>query len=238
MADHVEAPPLITLDYLQTNLNRKFPKRVKAYVQIVNLLRSYFKSLPHNKHNLQVLDLGAGLGDLSQLIYDLGEEIPQKLKVIAVENSIDMLDKLDERFEGQNTVVVHENNLREEGCLEPHRLVVPCQSDVIVSMLLTSFVGQTYIQNLFQEVYDNLNTGGAFVLVDEMPTLLNKLNSIIRDANPSNNLNEIYTEEHGYQGTQVVLPIEMYLQTLQAVGFRQIETFYNNNKLRGLLCLK
>lgn len=238
MAENVEHPEELDYDYLSNHLYRGFEQRAEVNRNIVEVVTSYYSTLPKipKPDLVQTLDLGAGIGDLSEMLYDIHLFEKGKHRVIAVEDAPTMLCVLDNRYEDKGTVTVHENNLTERGCLEPHRLVVPAQSNVIVSCFLTSFIGQPNVQNLFQEVYDNLLKGGMFVVVDEMPTMLNNMNNILRYANID--LSQVYNEPLGYKGVYVKLPIEMYLQTLKAVGFNQIEMFYKNGTIAGLICLK
>ncbi len=225
---------------LDLKLVKDIPNHYMITDQVVNLVRGYLTtqhSYVGADTTLRILDLGAGSGMLAEKLAK--HLVPDwDLSITAVENSVPLLKVLDDRFADSKVVSVSEVNLIERECLSIRQMTIPKSSDVITSIFLTSFLGQLNTQNLFQEVYDNLNKGGMFILVDEMPTMSTKLNEIIRSGFDKADIKSAFANTLGYEGSLVVLPIEFYITHLQAVGFKQIATFYHHNRITGMYCIK
>jgi len=96
------------------------------------------------------------------------------------------------------------------------------QSDLVLANWTLHFVEER--KQYIQDVYDNLNRDGVFILTDKTPqseTVKNLYYDFKRSKGVSDEY--IYEKEKKLQGYMNLLPVQWYLDTLREVGFSDIQ---------------
>ena len=121
------------------------------YEKWAELLTSLLKAYGDDVKD--VIDLGCGTGTLTCLLNDRG------FSMMGVDYSADMLSvAMDKSFEAGKDIMYINQDMRELELLEKADAVI-CVCDSINYLLLDED-----ILNTFKRVYDNLKTGGLFIL--------------------------------------------------------------------------
>jgi len=97
---------------------------------------------------------------------------------------------------------------------------IPC--DFVMANWTLHFVDER--KKYIQEVYNNLNNGGVFVLSDKTPQS-DIVKEMYYDFKRSHGVSDeyIYEKEKKLQGYMNLLPVQWYLDTLKEVGFSDIQ---------------
>jgi SAM-dependent methyltransferase len=94
--------------------------------------------------------------------------------------------------------------------------------DFVMANWTLHFVNER--KKYIQDVYDNLNSGGVFVLTDKTPQS-DIIKEMYYDFKRSHGVTDeyIYEKEKKLQGYMNLLPVQWYLDTLKEVGFSDIQ---------------
>lgn len=115
---------------------------------------------------------------------------------------------------------------------------------VILSCLTLQFIPIEYRQGIIESVYNSLNDGGAFILVEKVlgnsAEIGELFSSIYYDMKRENQ----YTEEQiagkrkSLEGVLCPLTEEMNISMLKMAGFRKIDTFWKHLNFCGIIAIK
>ena len=114
----------------------------------------------------------------------------------------------------------------------------------IVMMLVLQFIKEKDKQTALQNIYNSLNKGGAFILVDKVKTSVldihDMYNDLYYDFKRENGLTdtEIIDKNVSLRGVQKCLTVEENIQLLKEVGFNKIDIFYKNFNFVGIVAIK
>lgn len=95
-------------------------------------------------------------------------------------------------------------------------------ADFIMANWTLHFVDER--KKYIEDVFDNLNAGGVFVLSDKTPQS-DIIKEMYYDFKRSNGISDeyIYEKEKKLQGYMNLLPIDWYLDTLKEIGFNNVQ---------------
>ena len=122
--------------------------------------------------------------------------------------------------------------------------VPPVESSLILSILTIQFTPIEYRQKIIKSIYDNLEDGGAFILVEKLLGSSFDIDSVL--------VKEYYTikAEHKYTNEQiqnkrkslegVLVPVteKWNMDLLRGAGFKKIECFWRYLNFAGYLAVK
>jgi SAM-dependent methyltransferase len=110
-------------------------------------------------------------------------------------------------------------------------------ADFVMANWTLHFVNER--KKYIEDVYNNLNTGGVFVLSDKTPQS-DIIKEMYYDFKRSNGVTDeyIYEKEKKLQGYMNLLPIQWYLDTLKEVGFNDIQIVNSKYGFVTLYCEK
>lgn len=135
-----------------------------------------------------------------------------------------MLEACRSMYEGRSNVYVLYQDLRKG---------VPVSgNDLIISSLTIQFTPMEYRQNIFQSVYDNLNRGGAFILVEKVLGNSADIDNILVDEYYNIKRENGYTEEliqnkrKSLEGVLVPMTASFNEHLLRQSGFSKIDCFW------------
>lgn len=193
------------------------------------------------KPNTRFVDLGCanGLSAEGVIMYHHKEMISY-----LYDCSEPMLELCRQRYKDyieEGTVIVQKLDLKENPIGWKH-FIGGCS--VIMSCLTLQFVPIEYRQRILENVFESLNKGGAFILVEKVlgnsAQLDDLFNTIYYDMKRENQYTEeqISNKRKSLEGVLSPLTEEMNISMLRMAGFRKIDTFWRNLNFCGIIAIK
>lgn len=147
-----------------------------------------------------------------------------------------MLEECRERFEDYPLVFVINNDLRKG---------VPMDDiDLALSILTLQFTPIEYRQNILQDVYDKLNEGGAFIMVEKVLGNSAKIDDLFVKEYYNLKQENGYTQEQiankrkSLEGVLVPLTSSFNEHLLHQVGFKYVDCFFRCLNFAGWIAIK
>ena len=184
-----------------------------------------------------VIDLGASRGgSIEKLLYKYGAN----LRYLLVETSEPMLEVLRDRFVdyvAPGIIQIRSNDLR----VPPFPTRPAC---VIQSVLTLQFIAINYRQAIIQRIYDSLEPGGAFILVEKLLAESWQLDSAFTRIYHNLKHRQGYTQEaidrkaHALEGVLVPTTASWNIDLMRQAGFREIDCFWRYMNFAGFVAIK
>lgn len=147
-----------------------------------------------------------------------------------------MLEACRERFASDLYVFVGNNDLRNG---------LPIKDiDLALSILTLQFTPIEYRQNILQDVYDKLNEGGAFIIVEKVLGNSAKIDNIFVKEYYDLKKENGYTQEQiankrkSLEGVLVPLTASFNEHLLHQVGFKYVDCFFRCLNFAGWIAIK
>ena len=122
---------------------------------------------------------------------------------------------------------------------------IPCDNiDLALSILTLQFTPIEYRQNILQDVYDKLNNGGAFILVEKVLGNSAKIDNLFVEEYYNMKKENGYTQEQiankrkSLEGVLVPLTASFNEHLLHQVGFKYVDCFYRHLNFCGWIAIK
>lgn len=147
-----------------------------------------------------------------------------------------MLEVCRKKFYKKNNVFINNNDLR-------YGLPIG-EADLIISSLTLQFTPIEYRQNILQDVYDKLNVGGAFILIEKVLGNSAKLDNLFVDEYYAIKKDNGYTQEQiankrkSLEGVLVPLTASFNEHLLHQVGFKYVDCFFRCLNFSGWIAIK
>jgi len=115
---------------------------------------------------------------------------------------------------------------------------------LIMSVLTIQFTPIEYRQNIIQNIYDNLDTNGTFIMVEKVLGNCNVLNEIMVDEYLQMKKDNGYSQEQidrkrmALEGVLVPMTSNWNIDLLKQSGFRKIDTFWRWMNFEGYIAIK
>ncbi|MDY6791826.1 MAG: methyltransferase domain-containing protein [Thermodesulfobacteriota bacterium] len=173
----------------------------------------------HRDEKFTALDLGAGTGLVTALIFNV---FPQAA-VSLVDISQKMLEKAKKRFAGKDNVVFH--------IMDYNTSPLPGKYDLVVSAMSIHHLKNPDKKRLFQKIYHALIPGGAFIHAELARGGTDDIEKIYQKQwrkhlggtdLTEDELNVIY-ERMSYD---IPAPLDMQLEWMRDAGFINVDCFY------------
>lgn len=147
-----------------------------------------------------------------------------------------MLEECRKRFKDYPLVFVHDNDLRKG---------IPMNNvDLALSILTLQFTPIEYRQNILQDVYDKLNEGGAFIIVEKVLGNSAKIDDLFVKEYYNLKQENGYTQEQiankrkSLEGVLVPLTSSFNEHLLHQVGFKYVDCFFRCLNFAGWIAIK
>lgn len=147
-----------------------------------------------------------------------------------------MLEECSKRFKDYPLVFVWDNDLREG---------IPMDDiDLALSILTLQFTPIEYRQNILQGVYDKLNKGGAFILVEKVLGNSAQIDNLFVKEYYDMKKDNGYTQEQiankrkSLEGVLVPLTASFNEHLLHQVGFKYVDCFFRCLNFSGWIAIK
>lgn len=147
-----------------------------------------------------------------------------------------MIEECYKRFRDYPFVFVWDNDLRKG---------IPIDNiDLTLSILTLQFTPIEYRQNILQDVYDNLNEGGAFIIVEKVLGNSAKIDDLFVKEYYNLKQENGYTQEQiankrkSLEGVLVPLTSSFNEHLLHQVGFKYVDCFFRCLNFAGWIAIK
>lgn len=218
------------------NVARVFEDMLERSIPDYDSMRLLLYRLARNfvTHYSNVLDIGCSTGLSSELlIKNLGVD---NVDYYLIDVSEPMLEKCRKMYDGFRNVNVVNWDIT-EGC-------PVCKCSVIICCLTLQFIPIEYRQKIISSIYDSLNKGGAFFLIEKVIANSHIIDSTMTREYYDMKRENSYTEEQienkrkSLAGTLVPLTSNMNESLLSVAGFTKIDTFWRYLNFCGIIAVK
>jgi ubiquinone/menaquinone biosynthesis C-methylase UbiE len=196
------------------------------YIRSVSLLKTYKDKFSN------IVDLGAGTGLLTKVLYEMYPNANYTL----IDISNDMLNIARERFIGLDNFTFLETNYIEN---------IPVRNcDLICSSLSIHHLDEIDKKNLYKNVYSKLDKDGCFINLDLFNAKFEKINNLYNtwwmEYIANSNFFEEKKEEEWIESRKLDKEntIDETISLLGQSGFETIECIYNFMKFGVIIAVK
>lgn len=216
------------------NVTKVFGDMLSRSIPNYETMRQLCFNLGKNfiKEGSTIVDMGCSNGlSIEQFVKEFPENVFHLYDV-----SEPMLFACRERFKDYPLVFVENNDLREG---------FPAMNvNLVLSILTLQFTPIEYRQNILQDVYDKLNEGGAFILVEKVLGNSAKIDNIFVKEYYDLKKENGYTQEQiankrkSLEGVLVPLTASFNEHLLHQVGFKYVDCFFRCLNFSGWIAIK
>ena len=189
--------------------------------------------------NSTVIDLGTSTG---HLLYKVAHTNRNKENVAyrGFDNSVYMIAKAREKYSNSHYNI----NFFCDDVEYFNGYPSTAESSFITSMLCLQFIPINERKNVVKNVYNSLNNGGAFVMVEKIKSnnidIHDIYNDVYYDFKRAMGLSdkEIIDKNVSLRGVMKPITLEENISMLQQGGFKTIEVFIKFNNCVGIIAIK
>ncbi|MEJ7218404.1 methyltransferase domain-containing protein [Staphylococcus gallinarum] len=203
-------------------------KSVPFYNEIHKMINSISGWFIRERTN--VYDIGSSTGTLLSRLKDTYNK---EVEYIGIDNSEDMVAaSLDTLSEVQIKLADITNDYSFEN------------ASLIMSVLTLQFIREDLRQNVINNIYEGLNSGGAFILVEKVLGNDAKFNEmwadLYHDLKLENGLSKehIFDKSRSIRGVMNPVTVEENIEMIKSAGFEKIDTFFKWNNFIGVIAIK
>lgn len=216
------------------NVTKVFGDMLSRSIPDYDMMRELVFKIGKNfiKEGSTIVDMGCSNG-LS--IEEFVKAFPQNCFHL-LDVSVPMLDACKDRFSDHPLVFVRNNDLRNG---------LPVRDfDLALSILTLQFTPIEYRQNILQDVYDKLNEGGAFILVEKVLGNSARIDNLFVKEYYDMKKDNGYTQEQiankrkSLEGVLVPLTASFNEHLLHQVGFKYVDCFFRCLNFSGWIAIK
>lgn len=212
-----------------------FDDMLQRSIPEYNLMRELVKRIgcQYVKPNKYIVDVGCSNGNA---IYPFIKTYGDFCKYMLLDVSEPMLEKCKERYE-------------DYGCVEVMNLDVihglpKIKASVVLSVLTLQFTPIEYRQKILQSIYDVMEEGGAFILVEKVLGNTYEIDEIMVNEYYRIKSENQYTQEQiqakreSLEGVLVPITARWNEELLKETGFKKIDCFWRCLNFAGWLAIK
>jgi tRNA (cmo5U34)-methyltransferase len=199
-----------------------------AFHDLVANLSSYFV-----ESNSNVFDLGTSTGEAIKRVQQKNSH-KENVKYIGYDNSEAMIA---EAYKSIKNIDFYVEDLTDDG-------IYLLDGSFMSSVLTMQFVPLSKRQKVLNNVFDGLNQGGAFVMIEKViashPVFEQIFSTEYENFKHEQGLSEehIFKKKQSLKGVMRPLTDEHNRAMLRSAGFTQVETFFKHNNFAGYIAIK
>lgn len=182
-----------------------------------------------------VYDIGTSTG---KVISNLIETYPKKdVEIFGLDNSKEMVNKTKSTFKDNSNINIELVDL----VTDDYDIT---NASLITSVLTLQFISQRHRKRIAKRIYEGLNEGGAFVLVEKVIGKNAKFNEMWVDMYHEMKIRNGLSEEHVFKKAQAIrgvmrpITLEENIKMLESVGFKDTDVFFKWNNFVGIVGIK
>lgn len=181
-----------------------------------------------------VVDIGCSTGKLTQRIHD-HNKLVSDVQYVGVEIAEGFSADLEDRKKSlPNASFLHPMDIRDysfENC------------SLVTSLFTLQFMPYSCRKEILQRIYDGLNTGGAFIFGEKVDTTHSRIENMMRTVyyefkNKSFDYEDIMKKELTLQNMLKPNSWKEIEDMLNEVGFKAIQSFWQNHLFIGAIAIK
>lgn len=182
------------------------------------------------RENTNVYDIGSSTGTL---LNRLSNTYNKEVKYIGLDNSDDMVQAAKTL---SPSVTIELTDVTEGYKFK--------NSSLITSVLTLQFIREDLRQKVIDNVYQGLNNGGAFILIEKVLGNDAKFNEmwadLYHDLKVENGLSKehIFDKSRAIRGVSNPITVKENIHMLEKSGFNKIDTFFKWNNFTGIIAIK
>lgn len=220
-----------------SNITPLFDEYVQAHVPSYDIIHDFVIKLGawFLENGSVVYDIGTSLG---AVIRNLKAAYPNRdVKYIGIDTSSSMFLEAAKRFEGEQDVTLYCADIRDENTTIKNACLV-------TAVLSLMFIPKKDRQSVIKKVYDGLNPGAAFIVVEKVRGNGAHINEIYNDLYHDMKLDagvsktEIFDKAQSIRGVLRPCSINENIELLKAAGFREVDTFFQLGNFAGFIAIK
>lgn len=205
---------------------------VPMYEEMHNLIADMSAWFLNDDTN--VYDIGTSTG---KVIKSLLDRYPNKeVRYLGIDSSLDMCKKAKETLsEYKNVQIVNED--------VSHGYEFQ-NASLITAILTIQFIQERYRQGLINRIYEGLNKGSGFIMVEKVIGSNARFNEIWTDLYHEMKLKNGLTEQHVFAKAKAIrgvlkpYTVDENIELLQNAGFKDIDVFFKWNNFVGFVAIK
>lgn len=214
-----------------------FDQHVRNHVPLYSEIHEMITGLSgwFLEDNTNVYDIGTSLGEV---IRNLKKEYQtKKLNFIGIDNSNEMFKKSFDAFKDFSDVEIKKADITENDFFIEN-------ASLITSILTLMFIPQKNRKELVRKIYNGLNIGGAFILVEKVIGSNARFDEmwieLYHDMKFKNGVSEekIFKKSRAIRGILKPNTVVENMNLLKSVGFKDIDMFFKWGNFAGFIAIK
>lgn len=185
--------------------------------------------------NTNVYDIGTSTGESLHNISLLHDG--KGVYFIGYDTSESMIREVRERFKDRSEIITSLADITRDATTIRN-------ASYVTSILTMQFIDPNKRQDVVQKIYDGLNAGGAFVLVEKIIGATTRFDQIYielyHEMKLKNglSLDHVQNKARSLRGVQRPNTIEENRDMLKTAGFKDIDIFFKWNNFTGFIAMK
>ncbi|QSF43383.1 methyltransferase domain-containing protein [Paenibacillus tianjinensis] len=182
-----------------------------------------------------IYDIGTSTGET---IHNLSIKHKNKnIKYIGVDSSESMVIKARQRFDKESSVTILNQDVSDSNFAMNN-------ASYITAVLSIMFISQRQRQDLIHKIYNSLNYGGAFVMIEKVVGSNARFDEmwieLYHDLKLKNGLKheEVIAKSQSIRGILKPYTVDENISMLKKSGFTNIDTFFKWNNFAGFIAIK
>jgi len=219
------------------NITPIFDEHVRQHVPMYDDLHNTIAGLAgwFLEDDTNVYDIGTSTG---KVIDSILEKYKDKLiNIVGVDTSRDMIDKSKRIFSGNSNVKLICGDATDDSFEMKN-------ASLVTAILTTQFIPQRYRQTLVDKIYNSLNPGGGFILVEKIIGNNARFNEMwvemYHEMKLRNGVSEaqVFQKSKAIRGVLRPLTVDENMKLLYNAGFKDVDMFFKWNNFAGLIAIK
>jgi tRNA (cmo5U34)-methyltransferase len=180
-------------------------------------------------------DIGTSLGEV---LGNLVRTYPfKRINYHGIDTSPEMVAKTSERFN-----VVPNVNIHNADITDTHFIIE--NASLVTSILTIMFIAQKHRREVVQKIYDGLNAGSAFIMVEKVIGSNARFDEmwveLYHDMKHRNGVSEadIFKKSRAIRGVLKPNTVEENIKLLNSVGFKDVDMFFKWGNFAGFIAIK
>jgi tRNA (cmo5U34)-methyltransferase len=221
-----------TFAHRQEGFDSHIDMSIRGYSALLDDVVSLSRYFVEGSTN--VVDIGCSTGKLTQRIHD-HNKLVLDVQYVGVEIAEGFSADLEDRKKSlPNASFLHPMDIRDysfENC------------SLVTSLFTLQFMPYSCRKEILQRIYDGLNTGSAFIFGEKVDTTHSRIENMMRTVyyefkNKSFDYEDIMKKELTLQNMLKPNSWKEIEDMLNEVGFKAIQSFWQNHLFMGAIAIK
>lgn len=218
-------------------VTKVFDGHVRKSVPMYDEFHKMISNMSHwfIENGTNVYDIGTSTGEGLKNLIDSHKN--KKVNFIGIDDSEDMCREAQDRFEGYKNVTLTNG----DACSED---IVISNASYITSILTLQFVPKRKRRNLIQKIYEGLNDGGAFIMVEKVIGENARFDEVFIELYHDFKLQQGFSEQEVFSKSKAIRGIMQpntlseNLKMLKDTGFKDTDIFFKWFNFVGVIATK